>query len=115
MIALHFVGNISIGYTVTPTQCPQQQQVVVFRLGADKLEGASLDEADADGDDHDDVDEGVGDVEDEDGDEVVAGLADQGEVEDEGDGEGDQAEQAQEHPRLGVGHVQPMVHWGHKL
>ena len=83
----------------------------MLRLGADKLEGPGLDEADADGDDHDDVDESVGDVEDEDCDEVVAGLADEGEVEDEGDGEGDEAEEAQEHPGLGVGHVQPMVHW----
>ena len=111
MIILYFLATYSPPPLVTPTQCSQQQQVVMLRLGADKLEGPGLDEADADGDDHDDVDESVGDVEDEDCDEVVAGLADEGEVEDEGDGEGDEAEEAQEHPGLGVGHVQPVVHW----
>ena len=49
-----------------------------------------------DGHDHHGVDERVIDVDDDAGNELVAGLVDEGEVEDEGDGEGDQGEQAKE-------------------
>ena len=48
------------------------------------------------GSDHDAVDDRVRDVDDEDRDEVIAFLADQGKVEDEADGEGDEGEQSNE-------------------
>jgi hypothetical protein len=52
-----------------------------------------LEEADDDGEGHEEVDDGVGDIDDEDGDEVKVLLVDQGEVEDESDGEGHQGKQ----------------------
>jgi hypothetical protein len=52
-----------------------------------------LEEADDDGEGHEEVDDGVGDIDDEDGDEVEVLLVDQGEVEDESDREGHQGEQ----------------------
>ncbi len=49
-----------------------------------------LEEADDDGEGHEEVDDGVGDIDDEDGDEVEVLLVDQGEVEDESDRQGHQ-------------------------
>jgi hypothetical protein len=52
-----------------------------------------LEEADDDGEGHEEVDDGVGDIDDEDGDEVEVLLVDQGEVEDESDRQGHQGKQ----------------------
>jgi hypothetical protein len=52
-----------------------------------------LEEADDDGECHEEVDDGVGDIDDEDGDEVEVLLVYQGEVEDESNREGNQGKQ----------------------
>ena len=57
----------------------------MFILCWDKLESPDLGEPDDRGQDHDDVDDGVGDVDQEHRDQLVLGLADQGEVQDQGD------------------------------
>jgi hypothetical protein len=52
-----------------------------------------LEEADDDGEGHEEVDDGVGDIDDEDSDEVEVLLVDQGKVEDESDRQGHQGKQ----------------------
>ena len=61
------------------------------------------------GDDHGQVDDGVGDVDDQDCNELILDLTDQGEVEDEGDGESDQGEQAKEESNFRLRPVQSIV------
>ena len=59
-----------------------------------------------DGNNHHGVDDSVVGVDDHDGDELVVGLTDEGEVEDEGDGERHKREETQEESNLRVGPVQ---------
>ena len=75
----------------------------------DKLEGSDLCEPDDRGQDHDDVDDGVRDVDEEHRDQLVLGLTDQREVEDQGDGERDQGEQTKEQSHLRLRPVQSVV------
>ena len=88
-----------------------QQKTVVFVFSFYELQILYLDKPYYDSHDHHGIDKSVIDIDDDTGNELVVGLVDEREVEDEGDGEGDETEEAQEHPRLGVGHVQPVVHW----
>ena len=53
-----------------------------------------MEEAEDDGKGHEEVDDGVVDIDDEDGNEVEVLLVHQGKVEDQGDGQGYQSEQA---------------------
>ena len=62
----------------------------MFVFGFDELQLLNLNKPYDDRHDHHGVDESVIDVDDDAGDELVAGLVDEGEVEDEGDGEGDE-------------------------
>ena len=68
----------------------------MFILCWHKLESPDLSEAYDGGQDHDDVDDGVRDVDEEHRDQLILCLADQREVKDQCDGEGDQGKQTKE-------------------
>lgn len=68
-----------------------------------------LEKSDNDGKRHEEVDDGVRDVDDEDGDEVEVLLVDERKVEDEGDGESDQCKETQEQPDSRGRPVQPLA------
>ena len=71
----------------------------------DGIQILNLNEPDDDGNNHHSVYDSIIGVDDHDGHELVVCLTDQGEVEDEGDGEGDQREETQEESNLRVGPV----------
>ena len=77
----------------------------MFVFGFDELQILYLNKTYYDSHDHHRIDQSVVDVDDDTGNELVVGLVDEREVEDEGDGEGDQREEAQEEPNLRVGPV----------
>ena len=81
----------------------------MFVFSFDKLQILYLDKTNNDGHDHHGIDESVIDIDDDTGNELVVGLVDEREVEDEGDGEGDEREEAQEESDLRVGPVQRVV------
>ena len=81
----------------------------MFVFSFDELQILYLDKTNYDGHDHHGIDESVIDIDDDTGNELVVGLVDEREVEDEGDGEGDEREEAQEESDLRVRPVQRVV------
>ena len=81
-------------------------------FGFDELQILYLNKTYYDSHDHHGIDETVIDIDDDTGDELVVRLVDEREVEDEGDGEGDQREQTQEESNLRVRPVQWMMSCG---
>ena len=79
---------VELNYRMTKTYV-----IAGLILFLDELEISNLDEADDDGNDHESVDDGVADVDDEHGDQMKVFLVDEGKVENEGDGERHQSQQ----------------------
>ena len=78
----------------------------MFIFCFDELQILYLNKTYYDSHDHHGIDESVIDIDDDTGNELVVGLVDEREVEDEGDGEGHQREQTQEESDLRVRPVQ---------
>ena len=87
----------------------------MFVFSFDELQILYLDKPYYDSHDHHGIDKSVIDIDDDTGNELVVGLVDEREVEDEGDGEGDEREEAQKEPNLRVGPVQWMMSCGGRL
>ena len=78
----------------------------MFVLSFNEIQILNLNESDYDCNNHHGVDDGIIGVDDHDGNELIIGLADEGEVEDEGDCESDEGEQPHEQTNVGVRPVQ---------
>ena len=78
----------------------------MFVFSFDELQILYLNKTYYDSHDHHGIDKSVIDIDDDTGNELVVGLVDEREVEDEGDGECDQREETQEETNLRVGPVQ---------